>query len=541
MAKVGECKMKIIVCESYAEMSKKAANIFAAQMKIKPNSVLGLATGSTPLGMYEELASLNERGEIDFSDVTTFNLDEYYPIKRTNDQSYYYFMNKNLFSKVNINPENTNIPNGETDNPEEECAYYEEKLQLSGGVDIQVLGIGQNGHIGFNEPDSTLNTCTHLTELTENTIQANARFFNDISEVPTAALTMGIATILKSKKIVLLASGKSKHKAVAALMNNTIDTEVPATMLKLHPDVTLICDREAFSDTALGIDIGGTDIKFGVIKDDEIIAKRQIPTKRFETADELVEYIATTAEKIIEEFAVTKVGVGVPGSIRHKKVTSVNLPFDNTPLGVLLSNRLNVAVKMENDANCAALGESKLGAGKEYRNQIMVTIGTGIGGGIIIKNKIYHGKGDAGEIGHMIIEKDGLECKCGQKGCLEKYASASALCNNAEKAAKENKDSLLYKLYIENNSVMNGKVVFNAAKKNCPVAKAVFEEFVSYLAAGINTLIKIFSPDLIVLSGGITGEKDLLLDVLSKKITSKIPVTVSTLQSDAGIVGAALL
>ncbi len=148
--------MKIIVCESYAEMSKKAAKMFAAQMKIKPNSVLGLATGSTPLGMYDELAAMNSRGEIDFSDITTFNLDEYYPIKRSNNQSYYYFMNENLFSKVNINLENTNIPNGETDNPEEECSHYEEKLQAVGGVDIQVLGIGQNGHIGFNEPDNTL-------------------------------------------------------------------------------------------------------------------------------------------------------------------------------------------------------------------------------------------------------------------------------------------------------------------------------------------------------------------------------------------------
>ncbi len=533
--------MKIIVCESYAEMSKKAANLFAAQMKIKPNSILGLATGSTPLGMYEELAALNARGEIDFSDITTFNLDEYYPIKRTNPQSYYYFMNENLFSKVNINPDNTNIPNGETDNPEEECSHYEEKLQLSGGVDIQVLGIGQNGHIGFNEPDGTLNTSTHLTELTENTIAANARFFDDISEVPTSALTMGIATILKSKKIILLASGKAKHKAVAALMNTDINTEIPATMLKLHPDVTLICDKEAYSDTSLGIDIGGTDIKFGVIKDEEIIAKRQIPTISCSSADELVDYIANAAEKLIDEYAITKVGVGVPGLIRHKKVTSVNLPFDSTPLGELLSKKLNMAVKMENDANCAALGEALIGEGKDFRNQIMITIGTGLGGGIIIKNKIYHGKGDAGEIGHIIVEKDGIPCSCGQNGCIEKYASASALCANAKKAALENTSSILYNEYTENNSVMNGKVVFKAIAANCPVAKAVFDEFTSYLAMGITSLIRIFSPDLIVLSGGITAEGNALLNPLAEKIKLNVPIKISSLQSDAGIVGAALL
>ncbi len=533
--------MKIIVCESYAEISKKAANLFAAQIKIKPDSVLGLATGSTPLGMYDELVAMNKRGEIDFSEITTFNLDEYFPIRRSNSQSYHYFMNENLFSKVNINPENTNIPNGETDNPEEECMHYEEKLQASGGIDIQVLGIGQNGHIGFNEPDDVLNTATHLTALTENTIQANSRFFNDISEVPDSALTMGIGTIMKSKKIILLASGKAKHKAVAALLNTDINTAIPATMLKLHPDVTLICDREAYSGTSLGIDIGGTDIKFGVLKDEEIITKKQIPTPKNISCEELVDYIADAAAKLIDEYAVTKVGIGVPGCIRHKKVTAVNLPFNETPLGELLSEKLNIKVKMENDANCAALGEALLGEGKDFRNQIMITLGTGIGGGIIIKNKIYHGKGDAGEIGHIIVEKDGIPCNCGQNGCIEKYASAKALCSNAEKAALDNTDSFLYKLYIENNSVMNGKIVFKALSHNCPVATGVFDDFTSYLAIGITSLIRIFSPDLIVLSGGITAESEALLKPLAEKIKLNVPIRISSLQSDAGIAGAALL
>ncbi len=533
--------MKIIVCENYNEMSKKAANVFATQMKIKPHSVLGFATGSTPLGMYEELVKLNSRGEIDFSEITSFNLDEYYPIKSTNEQSYHYFMKENLFSKVNINPENTYIPNGETDNPDEECANYEELLQKNGGVDIQVLGIGQNGHIGFNEPDSTLNTNTHLTRLTESTIQANARFFDDVSQVPKAALTMGIGTIFRSKKIIILASGKSKHKAVSALMNTDINTEIPATMLKLHPDVTLICDKEAYSETSLGIDIGGTSIKFGVLKDNSVIFKTQIPTISCDSAREMIDYIASTASALIDQYAVTKVGVGVPGCIRYRKVTSVNLPFNETPLSELLSKKLNMNVKVENDANCAALGEARLGEGKDYRNQIMITIGTGLGGGIIIKNKIYHGKGDAGEIGHIIVEKDGIPCGCGQNGCIEKYASSSALCQNARKVAEENTSSVLYKLYVDNGRSMTGKVIFKAIEAQCPIANDVFDLFCSYLAIAITNLIRIFSPDLIVLSGGITSESDLLLKSLSEKVHLSVPIKISSLRSDAGVVGAALL
>ncbi len=533
--------MKVIVCENYEEMSKKAANIFATQIKAKPNSILGLATGSTPLGMYSELVNMNIRGEIDFSDITTFNLDEYYPIKRTNDQSYYYFMNENLFSKVNINLENTNIPNGETDNPDEECMLYEERVSESGGIDIQVLGIGQNGHIGFNEPDSRLNTSTHLTALTENTIQANARFFDDISEVPTAALTMGIATILKSKKIILLASGKAKHKAVAALMNNDINTEIPATMLKLHPDVTLICDKEAYADTSLGVDIGGTEMKFGVLNDGNIVEKISIPTLATDSESEFIDYLAKNCRDIIEKHGVTKVGIGVPGSIRFKKVTSVNLPFKETPLAKILSEKLDMQVKVENDANCAALGEAKLGEGRIGRNEVMVTIGTGIGGGIIIKNKIYHGRGDAGEIGHIIVEKDGLECGCGQRGCLEKYASAGALSKAAEKAAKENTGSVLYSLYEEKGFKMNGRLVFSALDEECPIAKVVFDEFISYLAVGIDSLARVFSPDVIVLSGGMTAQGDKLLRPLTEKINTDVPVKISALGSDAGIVGAALL
>lgn len=533
--------MKVIVCENYDEMSKKAANIFAAQLKQKTDSILGLATGSTPIGMYKELAAMNHRGEIDFSDVQTYNLDEYYPIKRTNEQSYYYFMNENLFSKVNIDLKNTHIPNGEASNPDEECEMYEEAIERSGGVDLQVLGIGQNGHIGFNEPDERLNTKTHLTALTESTIEANSRFFESRDEVPTAALTMGIATILKSKKIVLLASGANKHKAVAALLNNDINTEIPATMLKLHPDVVLICDKEAYSSTSLGIDVGGTDIKLGVIKDGEIIAKSKIPTLFKDNTDKLIDYIVDESKKLIDEYVITKVGVGVPGNILNKKVTASNLPFNNTPLAEILTKKLGIKVRVENDANCAALGEATLGEGENVKNEIMITIGTGVGGGIIIKNKIYHGRGDAGEIGHMIVDISEKQCPCGQRGCLEQYASAAALAEEAKTAAETNKTSVLYKLYSDNDSKMDGEIFFTALKSGCKTAESVFEKYTDYLAAGIKSLINIFSPDIVVLSGGITLQGDVILKPIAEKVNSSVPIKISALQSDAGIVGAAML
>ncbi len=238
--------MRVIVCENYEEMSKAAARIFAAQMTLSPASVLGLATGATPLGLYRELVRMNQAGEIDFSEITTFNLDEYYPISPENQQSYRFFMDQNLFSQVNIEPARTHIPNGMTDDPVAECAAYDRMVKAAGGVDLQLLGIGQNGHIGFNEPDGDLITGTHVTELTENTIEANARFFERKEDVPTRALTMGMETILHARKIVLLASGAGKHGAVRRLLDNTITTTVPATLLKVHPDVVLICDREAY-------------------------------------------------------------------------------------------------------------------------------------------------------------------------------------------------------------------------------------------------------------------------------------------------------
>lgn len=238
--------MRIIVCENYEEMSKVGARIFAAQMTLKPDSILGLATGSTPVGLYRELIRMNEAGEIDFAPITTFNLDEYYPISPDNDQSYRYFMNENLFDHVNIDKARTHVPSGLAEDPEAEGKAYDAAIAAAGGIDIQLLGIGVNGHIAFNEPDEELIVGTHVTGLTDSTIEANSRFFASREEVPTRALTMGMASILGAKKIVLLANGTKKHDAVQKLLDNTITTKWPATLLKVHPDVTLICDKEAY-------------------------------------------------------------------------------------------------------------------------------------------------------------------------------------------------------------------------------------------------------------------------------------------------------
>ena len=235
--------MKLIVCKNYDEMSAKAAEIFAEQIKTKPNSVLGLATGSTPVGLYNKLVEM----DLDFSKIVSYNLDEYYPISPDNDQSYRYFMNENLFNRVNIDKANTHVPNGMAPDPEAECKAYDEAIKAAGGIDLQLLGIGQNGHIGFNEPDEELVAGTHLTGLTESTIKANARFFEKESDVPTKALTSGIATIMHARRVVILISGKNKHEALSKILSGKITTACPATLLLGHPDFIVICDEEAYN------------------------------------------------------------------------------------------------------------------------------------------------------------------------------------------------------------------------------------------------------------------------------------------------------
>lgn len=237
--------MRIYVVDDYQQLSKKAANLVASQIRLKPNSVLGLATGSTPEGMYNELVRLHRQDDLDFSEVVTFNLDEYCGLAKDNPQSYYYFMMKNLFSQVNIRLENVHIPDGKATNIEAECKRYEKAIKHAGGIDLQVLGIGRNGHIGFNEPDIKFEAVTHLVHLDEETIIDNSRFFANIEEVPKTAISMGIKTIMQSKKIILLVSGREKAGIIKEALEGGITPETPASVLQIHPDVTVILDKEA--------------------------------------------------------------------------------------------------------------------------------------------------------------------------------------------------------------------------------------------------------------------------------------------------------
>lgn len=237
--------MKLITATTYEEMCQKAARVLAAQITLKPQSVLGLATGSTPIGIYQELVREYQEGKLNFSQVTTVNLDEYLGLSPENNQSYRYFMNQHLFNKVNIPKENTHVPNGQPQNPQEECRQYEELLAAVGPVDIQLLGIGNNGHIGFNEPCGHFPEFTHVVNLSESTIQANSRFFAHSSQVPRQAVSMGIGTIMKAKKILLVASGQGKAQIVYDMMFGPVTPQVPASLLRFHPDVTVFADQEA--------------------------------------------------------------------------------------------------------------------------------------------------------------------------------------------------------------------------------------------------------------------------------------------------------
>ncbi len=231
--------------KSYEDVSRKAANILSAQVIMKPKCVLGLATGSTPLGMYSQLAEWCKKGDIDFSQVTTVNLDEYKGLEPTNDQSYRYFMNKNLFEKINIDLENTHVPNGLELDEAKACGEYNALIRQVGGIDCQVLGIGSNGHIGFNEPGENFAQETHCIDLTEATIKDNARFFASMEDVPQKAYTMGIKSIMAAHKILLVASGENKAEALYQAFYGPITPNVPASILQLHHDVIVVADRAA--------------------------------------------------------------------------------------------------------------------------------------------------------------------------------------------------------------------------------------------------------------------------------------------------------
>lgn len=237
--------MEVIVQRDYETMSRLAAHLVAELLNTKPNAVLGMATGSTPLGLYKELVRLHDREQLDFSRVTTFNLDEYVGLNVTHAQSYHHFMHEHFFSHVNIPPHNINIPSGTTSNYPAFCEWYEKRIVECGGIDLQILGIGVDGHIGFNEPTSSLSSRTRLKTLSKQTIDDNARFFERREDVPVYAITMGVGTILEARKLVLVASGKSKAAAIAQAVEGPVTSMVTASALQLHRDAIVIVDEAA--------------------------------------------------------------------------------------------------------------------------------------------------------------------------------------------------------------------------------------------------------------------------------------------------------
>lgn len=239
--------MKILKAKDYDDMSRKAANVISAQVIMKPDCVLGLATGSTPIGTYKQLIEWYNQGDLDFSEVSTANLDEYKGLTRDNDQSYYYFMYNNLFKHVNINLAKTNIPDGTEPDSDKECARYNGVIESLGGIDLQLLGLGNNGHIGFNEPDEEFAKLTHCVDLQPSTIEANKRFFASIDDVPKQAYTMGIKTIMQAKKVLLIVSGEGKADILRDALFGPVTPHVPASILQLHNDVTVVADEAALS------------------------------------------------------------------------------------------------------------------------------------------------------------------------------------------------------------------------------------------------------------------------------------------------------
>ena len=239
--------MEVVIKETYEEMSQLAAHLIADVIRRNPRAAIGLATGGTPLGTYQELIRMHEDEGLDFSQVISFNLDEYVGLQKDNEQSYHYFMWENLFKHINITSANVHIPDGLASDLKEACDEYEIEIDDHGGIDVQLLGIGRNGHIAFNEPGSSLGSRTRIKTLTEKTRQDNARFFNSIDEVPKYCVTMGIGTILEARKLILLANGENKAEAIQATLEGPITVSVPASAIQFHPDVTVIIDRAAAS------------------------------------------------------------------------------------------------------------------------------------------------------------------------------------------------------------------------------------------------------------------------------------------------------
>ena len=239
--------LKIVSARDYDDMSRKAANIISAQVILKPDTVLGLATGSTPIGAYHQLIDWYKKGDVDFSQVRTYNLDEYRGLSHDDPQSYHYFMRDNFFDHINIDLNNTHVPDGANPDAEAACAEYDKMVADAGYPDLQLLGIGNNGHIGFNEPDDHFSKGTHCVDLTESTIKANSRLFEREEDVPRQAYTMGVQTIMLARRIVLVVSGENKAETVREAFFGPVTPQVPASILQLHPNVVLVADKEALS------------------------------------------------------------------------------------------------------------------------------------------------------------------------------------------------------------------------------------------------------------------------------------------------------
>lgn len=237
--------LKLIRTSSYEELSKQAADQIISKLKSDPKLNFGLATGSTPTGLYKNLIHDHKKNQTSYKQVNTFNLDEYIGISKKDPNSYHYFMCENLFNHIDIPLEQTHIPDGTANDLQEECRRYEQFIKEHGGIDLQILGIGQNGHIGFNEPGTSFDSRTHIIQLADSTRKANSRFFDSLEDVPAQAITMGIASIMESKEIYLLVSGAGKAEALARLMNGEISEDFPASVLKKHPNVTIFADQEA--------------------------------------------------------------------------------------------------------------------------------------------------------------------------------------------------------------------------------------------------------------------------------------------------------
>ena len=321
-----------------------------------------------------------------------------------------------------------------------------------------------------------------------------------------------------------------------------ICTDVPATMVNAHFDVTIICDRDAYEGVRIGVDLGGTEIKLGVVNDKcEILTKTSCSTPRNAEADVVARAIADQCKELMKEYPVGSIGIGTPGVIKNSLVSATNLNFKDFNLAKAVKEKTGLPVYVANDANCATLAEAYNGAAKDCSNSILLTLGTGVGGGIVFDGKLYEGNGSAGELGHICLVHNGVDCGCGLKGCFEKYASTTALIEMATKAAVENPDSVLAEKYKNNSNALNGILFFESIKEKCPVASDVLNQYTDYLASGINGLIYAFDPEKVILSGGISAAGDMLLEPLKKKIKFDIPIVIATHKNSAGLIGASLL